>query len=39
MIPLIDYPLGTNLFLRTEPLHPGTTPSLLDVDRHRPPRF
>jgi hypothetical protein len=39
MIPLNDYPPGTKLFLRAEPLHPGATPSLLDVDGHRSPRF
>lgn len=35
VIPLEDYPPGTKLFLRAEPLHPGAQPSLLDVDGHR----
>ncbi|WP_026535773.1 IS1380 family transposase, partial [Arthrobacter sp. H14] len=30
-----DYPPGTKLFLRAEPLHPGAQPTLLDVDGHR----
>ncbi|MBG6182064.1 hypothetical protein IWX62_003292 [Arthrobacter sp. CAN_A1] len=32
---LTDYPAGTNLFLRAEPLHPGAQGTLLDVDGHR----
>ncbi|GAB3543909.1 IS1380 family transposase [Arthrobacter tecti] len=32
---LTDYPAGTNLFLRAEPLHPGAQATLLDVDGHR----
>lgn len=35
VIPLTDYPPGTKLFLRAEPLHPGAQPSLLDADGHR----
>ncbi|WP_051441748.1 IS1380 family transposase, partial [Arthrobacter sp. H14] len=35
VIPLADYPPGTKLFLRAEPLHPGAQPTLLDVDGHR----
>lgn len=35
MIGLHDYPPGTQIFLRAEPLHPGATPTLLDVDGHR----
>lgn len=35
VIPLKDYPPGTNIYLRAEPLHPGATPTLLDVDGHR----
>jgi hypothetical protein len=35
IIPLTDYPPGTKLFLRAEPLHPGAQPTLLDVDGHR----
>ncbi|MDQ0819793.1 hypothetical protein QFZ79_002083 [Arthrobacter sp. V4I6] len=35
IIPLTDYPPGTNLFLRAEPLHPGAQPTLLDIDGHR----
>jgi hypothetical protein len=35
VIPLTDYPPGTKLFLRAEPLHPGAQPSLLDTDGHR----
>ena len=34
-----DYPPGTKLFLRAEPLHPGATPSLLDLDGHRVTAF
>jgi hypothetical protein len=32
IIPLTDYPPGTKLFLRAEPLHPGAQPTLLDTD-------
>jgi hypothetical protein len=39
VIPLTDYPPGTKLFLRAEPLHPGATPSLLDLDGHRVTAF
>ena len=39
VIPLSDYPPGTKLFLRAEPLHPGATPSLLDLDGHRVTAF
>ncbi|MDE8670703.1 IS1380 family transposase [Pseudarthrobacter sp. H3Y2-7] len=35
VIPLTDYPPGTKLFLRAEPLHPGAQPTLLDADGHR----
>lgn len=39
VIPLSDYPPGTKLFLRAEPLHPalhpGAQPTLLDADGHR----
>jgi hypothetical protein len=35
IIALTDYPPGTNLFLRAEPLHPGAQPTLLDIDGHR----
>jgi hypothetical protein len=35
VIGLEDYPPGTKIFLRAEPLHPGATPTLLDVDGHR----
>lgn len=35
VIGLDDYPPGTQLFLRAEPLHPGAQPSLLDTDGHR----
>ncbi|BCW44869.1 hypothetical protein StoSoilB5_20530 [Arthrobacter sp. StoSoilB5] len=35
VIPLSDYPTGTKLFLRAEPLHPGAQPTLLDADGHR----
>lgn len=35
VIGLDDYPPGTQLFLRAEPLHPGAQPSLLDADGHR----
>jgi hypothetical protein len=37
VIPLTDYPPGTQLFLRAEPLHPGAQPTLLDTDGHRIP--
>lgn len=36
---LTDYPAGTNLFLRAEPLHPGAQATLLDVDGHRVTAF
>jgi hypothetical protein len=39
VIPLADYPPGTKLFLRAEPLHPGASPSLLDLDGHRVTAF
>ncbi|HEY8295060.1 MAG TPA: IS1380 family transposase [Micrococcaceae bacterium] len=39
IIPLQDYPPGTNLFLRAEPLHPGAQPTLLDIDGHRVTAF
>ena len=35
VIPLTDYPPGTKLFLRAEPLHAGAQPTLLDTDGHR----
>ncbi|WAH95563.1 IS1380 family transposase [Arthrobacter sp. MMS18-M83] len=35
VIPLKDYPPGTNIYLRAEPLHPGAAPTLLDLDGHR----
>lgn len=35
VIPLTDYPPGTKLFLRAEPLHPGAQPTLVDADGHR----
>lgn len=35
VVTLTDYPPGTNLFLRAEPLHPGAQPTLLDADGHR----
>ncbi|MBT2513647.1 IS1380 family transposase [Arthrobacter sp. ISL-30] len=35
VIPMIDYPPGTNIYLRAEPLHPGAQPTLLDLDGHR----
>ena len=31
---LTDYPEGTNLYLRAEPLHPGAQATLLDTDGH-----
>lgn len=36
---LTDYPPGTNLYLRAEPLHPGAQATLLDVDGHRVTAF
>lgn len=39
IIGLEDYPPGTSIFLRAEPLHPGATPTLLDVDGHRVTAF
>lgn len=36
---LTDYPVGTNLFLRAEPLHPGAQATLLDADGHRVTAF
>lgn len=39
VIALEDYPPGTKIFLRAEPLHPGATPTLLDVDGHRVTAF
>lgn len=39
VIPLTDFPPGTNLYLRAEPLHPGARPTLLEYRRtpdHRP---
>lgn len=36
---LTDYPPGTNLYLRAEPLHPGAQAMLLDVDGHRVTAF
>lgn len=35
VIALKDYPEGTNLYLRAEPLHPGARATLLDHDGHR----
>lgn len=35
VIELKDYPEGTRLYLRSEPLHPGAKASLFDVDGHR----
>jgi hypothetical protein len=35
VIPLTDYPPGTKLFLRAEPLHPRAQPTLLDAGGHR----
>ncbi|MEZ2392224.1 IS1380 family transposase [bacterium RCC_150] len=35
VVPLKDYPPGTNIYLRAEPLHPGAQPTLLDLDGHR----
>lgn len=34
-----DYPQGTNLYLRAEPLHPGAQATLLDPDGHRVTAF
>lgn len=34
-IGLSDYPKGTNLYLRAEPLHPGARATLLDHEGHR----
>lgn len=39
VIGLKDYPAGTRLYLRTEPLHPGAQASLFDIDGHRVPAF
>lgn len=39
VIPLTDYPPGTKLFLRAEPLHPGAQPTLVDVEGHRVTAF
>lgn len=36
---LTDYPEGTNLYLRAEPLHPGAQATLLDLDGHRVTAF
>ena len=36
---LTDYPAGTNLYLRAEPLHPGAQATLLDLDGHRVTAF
>lgn len=36
---LTDYPEGTNLYLRAEPLHPGAQATLLDADGHRVTAF
>ncbi len=36
---LTDYPTGTNLYLRAEPLHPGAQATLLDQDGHRVTAF
>lgn len=36
---LTDYPAGTNLYLRAEPLHPGAQATLLDTDGHRVTAF
>ena len=35
VVGLDDYPQGTNLYLRAEPLHPGANATLLDHDGHR----
>ncbi|MFK4299900.1 hypothetical protein ABH924_005090 [Arthrobacter sp. GAS37] len=39
VIALKDYPPGTNIYLRAEPLHPGAAPTLLDLDGHRVTAF
>jgi hypothetical protein len=39
VIGLQDYPPGTQLFLRAEPLHAGAQPTLLDMDGHRVTAF
>ncbi|MBP2376074.1 IS1380 family transposase [Paeniglutamicibacter psychrophenolicus] len=39
VIKLKDYPPGTRLYLRAEPLHPGAQASLFDVDGHRVTAF
>lgn len=39
VIPLKDYPLGTRLHLRAEPLHPGAKASLFDTDGNRVTAF
>lgn len=39
VIGLQDYPPGTKLFLRAEPLHAGAQPTLLDLDGHRVTAF
>ena len=39
VIALKDYPDGTRLYLRAEPLHPGAKASLFDVDGHRVTAF
>ena len=39
VIELKDYPEGTRLYLRAEPLHPGAKASLFDVDGHRVTAF
>jgi hypothetical protein len=39
VISLTDYPRGTRLYLRAEPLHPGAKASLYDVDGHRVTAF
>jgi hypothetical protein len=36
---LTDYPEGTNLYLRAEPLHPGAQATLLDTDGRRVTAF
>lgn len=36
---LKDYPEGTRLYLRAEPLHPGAQATLLDTDGHRVTAF
>ncbi|MHA7242387.1 IS1380 family transposase [Paeniglutamicibacter antarcticus] len=39
VIKLKDYPDGTRLYLRAEPLHPGANATLFDVDGHRVTAF